>query len=813
MLRRAAVVILLTAAAFVASPAEFAEAAFSANATGLGRATSQSIPGSGAPVAVVNGREVTVSWSVTTLSGGTPAAAYTVRRFNTSNVSQTVLNACATVTTTSCVENNVPSGTWTYSVQARMGSWTGAESATSAAITVSPSSFVLDSTAPITSLPATLTGTIFNFSVGDTLTYRLDSTTGPVLSGSPSTVTSSASMAVSVTVPAGTSDAPHSLFVVGSGGSSAAAAINIVIPPVLQSMQMGDINGNGKVDRVTVVFDDTLAAYTAGVASWTLTNVPSGGSLSSVSVSGNTATLTIAEGAGPADTAVGGFTVALATNSAGIRDVNNHPSSFTATTPTDVAAPALVALRLLDSNGNGKVDALTALFSETLAGYTAANTPWSLANVPSGGTLLSAAAAASTITLTLNEGVGAVNTTVGTMTIAMASNAGGARDAAGNLASFTAVTPLDGVSPIMQSQEMFDDNADGKIDRVLTKFSEALAPFSAPAAVFSLASAPSGATVNTVTVSGSQATLALNQGAAAATTAVGSFSISLTSNAVGIRDAAGNLSSYASAAPTDKAAPALVALSLLDNNGNGKVDALTALFSETLQPYTAGTTPWTLANVPSGGTLSTVTLTTATTLTLTLTEVAGAAADTAVGTMTVAMAANASGVRDAIGNLGTFAATAPLDKAGPAPVTITATNANAATVGVAEPGDTIVITFSEPLAPASVPGPTPVTLTGSAGNANDMLTIAGVSNGPGDMGSKAYVRGGRVVPFADSTAVLSNSNRTITVTLACTPTACPDLKQGGSAADYTYVAATTLTDVAGNPAATPALIVRPILLF
>jgi hypothetical protein len=805
MLRRAAVVILLTAAAFVASPAEFAEAAFSANAAGLGLATSQSIPVSAAPVAAASGREVTLSWSATTLSGGTPAAAYTVRRFDMSSAAQTVLDACVTVTATTCVENNVPTGTWTYSVQARMGSWTGAESATSAEITVAASSFVLDSTAPITSLPATVAGAISNFSVGDPLTYRLDSTTGSVLSGSPSTVTSSASMAVSASVPAGTSDAPHSLFVVGSGGSFAAAAINIVIPPVLQSMQMGDVNGNGKVDQVTVVFDDTLAAYTAGVASWTLTNVPSGGSLASVSVSGSTATLSIAEGAGAADTAVGSFTVALATNSAGIRDVNNHPSSFAATVPTDLAAPAFVALTMNDTNANGKVDQVTMSFSESLAAYTAPNTVWTLANVPSGGSMASVTVTSPSVTIAITEGAGAVDTSLGSFTVTLAANAAGIRDAAGNLASFTAVTPLDRVSPIMQSQEMFDVNADGKIDRVLVTFSEALATFTAPVSVFPLSSAPSGSTVNTVTVSGTQATLALNQGAAAATTAVGSFSISLTSNAAGIRDAAGNLSSYASAAPTDRAAPALVALSLLDNNGNGKVDALTALFSETLQAYTAGLTPWTLTSVPSGGTLSTVTLTTATTLTLTLTEVAGVAAETAVGTMTVAMGSNAWGVRDAIGNLGTFAAATPADKAGPAPVAITDTNV--AIDGQADPGDTIVITFSEPLAPASVPvDPTriTVTLTGGAGTGHDMLTIAGVSNGPGDMGSKTYVQGNsQVVPFANSTVALSNGDRTITVTLgSCTN--CLVLNKGASA-NYSFVAATTLTDVAGNPAARPAL--------
>jgi hypothetical protein len=137
--------------------------------------------------------------------------------------------------------------------------------------------------------------------------------------------------------------------------------------------------------------------------------------------------------------------------------------------------------------------------------------------------------------------------------VSLAANALGVRDAAGNLASFTK-GPADGAKPIRQSQDMFDDNHNGKIDRVLVVFSEALAPFSAPTS-FSLSAAPSGATLNSVTVSGAQATLALNEGPGAATTAVGSFKVTLTTDPAGIRDAAGNLASYAATAPTDRAAP------------------------------------------------------------------------------------------------------------------------------------------------------------------------------------------------------------------------------------------------------------------
>jgi hypothetical protein len=609
-------------------------------------------------------------------------------------------------------------------------------------------------------------------------------------------------MAVDVTVPDGTSDAPHSVFVVGSGGSFAAAAIDIVFPPLLQSMQMRDVDGNGKVDQVTVAFDDTLAAYTAGIAPWTLASVPSGGSLASVIVTGATATLTIAEGPGAANTAVGSFTVALSMNSAGVRDVNEHQSSFAATAPTDLAPPAAVVATMNDIDADGRVDRVTMSFSEQLATYTAPSTIWALANVPSGGALASVTVMSPSATIAITEGAGATDTSVGSFTVGLAGDAAGIRDAAGNLTSFT-VTPTDGAKPIRRFGEMFDDDADGKIDRVRDTFSETLAPFTAPATVYSLTSAPSGATLDNVTVSGIQATLALNEGAGAATTAVGAFRYALGTNAAGVRDAAGNLSSFTVTAPTDRAAPVLLTISLLDINGNGKVDRVTALFSETLATYTAGNAPWTLTGVPSGGTLASVTRSSAT-LTLRLNQ-GGGAADTTIGAMTVAMATNAGGARDAASNLSSFAVKTPLDAAGPAAILTTDTNGTIN--GRAQSGDTVVITFSEPLAPASVPTSTTVTLTDPIGTGNDTLTMVGVSNGARSMGANLYVvADGAVASFANSTVAVSNGNHTITVTISptCSGTGCAGLGTQTTNATYSYVAAATLTDVAGNLAATAA---------
>ncbi len=197
---------------------------------------------------------------------------------------------------------------------------------------------------------------------------------------------------------------------------------------------MRDTNANGKIDQVTATFSETLQASTA-TAPWTLANVPSNGSLTAVSTSGAVATLTIAEGAGAANTAVGTFTVALAASASGIRDAAGNQASFTATGPSDLAAPARIALQMRDTTtiANGKIDRVTATFSETLQTSTA-TAPWTLASVPSNGSLTAVSTSGAVATLTIAEGAGAADTAVGSFTVALAASASGIRDAAGNQA-------------------------------------------------------------------------------------------------------------------------------------------------------------------------------------------------------------------------------------------------------------------------------------------------------------------------------------------------------------------------------------------
>lgn len=168
----------------------------------------------------------------------------------------------------------------------------------------------------------------------------------------------------------------------------------------------------------------------------------------------------------------------------------------------DTVAPILTALQMFDGNGsttsNGRIDKVTATFGEALASYTASTTPWSLANVPSGGTLLNVVVSSPTVTLTLTEGTGSIDTAVGTFTVAMGTNSNGVRDAAGNQASFIASSPADKAGPValtIVSANCSPSSNAGKAepnDTVTISYSEALLASTVPTSSSVVLSAVTG---------------------------------------------------------------------------------------------------------------------------------------------------------------------------------------------------------------------------------------------------------------------------------------------------------------------------------
>ena len=142
--------------------------------------------------------------------------------------------------------------------------------------------------------------------------------------------------------------------------------------------------------------------------------------------------------------------------------------------------------------------------------------------------------------------------------------------------------PTDTVAPTVQLLEMFDVNANGKVDRVVITFNENLGACPGTAGL-TFVNAPSGATLGAITKAGDKATIAFNEGAGAHDTAVGSFRLTLSPNANGLCDAAGNQAQFSALAPQDKAGPKPVAIGEASNATDGKLevgDAISFTFSE-----------------------------------------------------------------------------------------------------------------------------------------------------------------------------------------------------------------------------------------
>lgn len=362
----------------LASPAG---AAWESAGTGIAAAAAVTMPAGERPTATASGRDVRVEWDASVLAGGSPVDGYVVRRYGSSGDEEAVVDGCSgTVPGVSCVERALPAGAWRYTVAPVRASWTGQESPLGTAITVEAPSLSLSPANPTaTSVSGTLSGGIAGFLDGETVRFRLDGPTGTLLPGTvdglstPASIPTGGSAAITITIPAGTSDGPHTVHAVASpSGESASAAFSVdMSSPVLTALEMHDNDANGKVDRVVAQFSENVVCTEPCTSPWSLSKVPSGGTLSSVTVAGSTATLHLSEGTGAADTAVGSFTVGLSSNASGVTDPAGNISSFAAAVPADNARP--VPVSVTETNGGltdgamEALDTLTVTFSESLA--------------------------------------------------------------------------------------------------------------------------------------------------------------------------------------------------------------------------------------------------------------------------------------------------------------------------------------------------------------------------------------------------------------------------------------------------------------
>lgn len=97
---------------------------------------------------LVGGNSVKLTWAATMMTTGGTVGGYAIKRYDANTgVQQTITSACdGNIAALTCTENNVPNGSWKYTVTPQMGMyWTGQESAKSATINV-------DNVAPVNNL-------------------------------------------------------------------------------------------------------------------------------------------------------------------------------------------------------------------------------------------------------------------------------------------------------------------------------------------------------------------------------------------------------------------------------------------------------------------------------------------------------------------------------------------------------------------------------------------------------------------------------------------------------------------------------------
>jgi prepilin-type N-terminal cleavage/methylation domain-containing protein len=351
-------------------------------------------------------------------------------------------------------------------------------------------------------------------------------------------------------------------------------------PPNLTSLIARDTNNDGKVDQVIATFDQPLnLGDRAGASQWVLGgDNPEGATVQQVAISGNRAILTLT--AAKVDTAPD-FDVTLKADPNGVRNAANQPAAFGPSPVSDWMAPVPISIVSQDDGNNGKVDHVTVTFSEPLDSSYHATAPWTLLGTDA--TIQQVAVSGSTAWLILNEGTKV--DTAPNLTLAL--QPGGIQDAHGNQAWFDAMPVSDGMAPVATSLVSMDTNHDGKVDQVVVTFSEQLAgPYTAGTTPWTLVNPPAGVTLKAVAISGTIATLTLNKGSTVDTVAK-DFKITLTKDPGGIRDAAGNQSSFDQMAVSDGMGPIVVGLSSTNVAGGtaGRIEAgdtLTVTFSEPL---------------------------------------------------------------------------------------------------------------------------------------------------------------------------------------------------------------------------------------
>lgn len=224
---------------------------------GTGGAGAATVNQGAAPTAGENGSaNVVVKWGSSSLSNGVPADGYVVKRFDAETGTQVAIGAgCAgTIAATRCSVPGTPVGDWEYSVTPVFGeAWRGEEGLKSGAVNTGPGSMTLSRElfgGTVAPLPSTFTASVSAFEANEAIDLFLDGTVP--LSGSPSQVGADGGAEVSITLPGGTSDGPHTLSVRSNGAEASAGILVDNTPPTIQVILNPPANAAGWNNTVPV---------------------------------------------------------------------------------------------------------------------------------------------------------------------------------------------------------------------------------------------------------------------------------------------------------------------------------------------------------------------------------------------------------------------------------------------------------------------------------------------------------------------------------------------------------------------------------
>ena len=217
--------------ALVATVPGTALAAWGASAGGTSWSRAMALPAGNVPSAVSSNGTIVLAWTASQLPNATAVAGYRITRYAAGGATpETAGGSCGgTVSALTCTDTTVPTGRWEYTVTPRQAAWQGAEGGRSAAISVGQASLSLSSSS-VASLPTSLSGSLTAFGSGEHVSFRIDDpSTGPSLTGSitPDPVPSNGQAALSVTIPAGTTEGVHGVYAIGDRGTVAGALITV----------------------------------------------------------------------------------------------------------------------------------------------------------------------------------------------------------------------------------------------------------------------------------------------------------------------------------------------------------------------------------------------------------------------------------------------------------------------------------------------------------------------------------------------------------------------------------------------------------